>query len=154
MIQLSRYYILFTLFGYLLLMSYLFTQQTHNSMMLNLMGLFFIIFSFFKVIHLKKFQKSFSRYDIFSKLVPPYGYVYPFIELLLGVFFILGYQLELTTVLTIVILTSTTIGVIDKLRKQQIIECACLGSVFNLPLSQVTVFENTAMIVMSVIILL
>lgn len=149
-----KYRILLILFVYLIGMSFLFTYSQINTFMLNLMGLFFIIFSFFKVIHINKFKKSFARYDIFAKLFPLYGYVYPFVELLLGGLFILGIFIDISAIVTIIILSSTTIGVINQLRKGEIIECACLGVVFGIPLSQVTVFENVVMIGMAIFLLL
>lgn len=150
----KKYKVLLILFVYLIVMSYAFTQSTHNSFMLNLMGLFFVIFSFFKIIHLKEFKASFSKYDLIAKKIKLYGLIYPFIELSLGVLFILGLYIQISSIVTIIILTSTTIGVVSKLRKGKIIECACLGVVFNLPLSQVTVFENVVMILMALITLL
>ena len=48
---------------------------------------FFLVFSFFKIIDLKTFQKSFSRYDWITKRWPVFGFIYPFLEMLLG----LGY---------------------------------------------------------------
>lgn len=150
----SKYKVILILFIYLISMSWLFTQSSHNDFMLTLMGLFFLIFSFFKVIHLSKFKASFSKYDLIAKRIPFYGYVYPFIEIVLGALFILGLEIFWVALITIFILTATTIGVVSKLRKGQIIECACLGVVFNLPLSHVTVFENLAMILMALILVL
>lgn len=145
----TTYNVILILFVYLISISYLLTISTHNNFMLYLMGLFFLIFSFFKVIHLFKFKKSFARYDPFAKIFPIYGYIYPFIEIVLGALFIIGLYLEIISLITIVVLSSTTFGVLNQLRKGEIIECACLGVVFNLPLSKVTVFENVIMILMA-----
>ncbi len=147
----KKYKKLFILFAYLLLITALVTQSVHNSFMLTLMGLFFLIFSFFKVIHLKKFVASFARYDLLARVMKPYGYVYPFIEIILGSLFLYGAFTEVAAILTVAVLGITTIGIIQKLRQGEILECACLGVVFDLPLSKVTVFENTAMIVMALV---
>lgn len=145
----GKYKALFILFAYLLAMSYFIVESNQNSFMLTLMGLFFLIFSYFKVIHLKEFVASFARYDPLAKLIPKYGYVYPFIEITLGVLFLLGVYIEFAAFATIIVLFATTSGVLLALRKGEILECACLGVVFNLPLSKVTVIENTAMIIMA-----
>lgn len=150
----KTYKVILILFTYLLLMSSLFSIFDHDlpvyqEFMYTLMGLFFIIFSFFKVIHLKEFQESFILYDPIAKYIPFYGYLYPFLELVLGSMFIGGVYIFIISTITIIILTSTTIGIITKLRHGEILECACLGVVFNLPLSKVTVFENSLMILMA-----
>lgn len=145
----GKYKALFILFAYLLTMSYLIIESKQESFMLTLMGLFFLIFSYFKVIHLKEFVASFARYDPLAKIIPKYGYAYPFIEITLGILFLLGVYIEFAAFATIIVLFATTSGVLLALRKGEILECACLGVVFNLPLSKVTVIENTAMIIMA-----
>ena len=147
---LKKYKILLILFVYLGSASLLHSFMTNQSTMTFLMGLFFITFSFFKVIHLSEFQASFSRYDLLAKKIPCYGTLYPFIEILLGVLFLSNAYIMLASVVTIIILASTNIGVILALRKGHILECACLGVIFNLPLSNITVFENTAMVLMAI----
>lgn len=147
----KKYKPLLILFAYLLTMSYLIIESRQESFMLTLMGLFFLIFSYFKVIHLKEFVMSFARYDPLAKLMPKYGYIYPFIEVTLGILFLLGAYVEIASLATIIVLFITTSGILMALRKGEILECACLGEVFNLPLSKVTVIENSAMILMAVI---
>ena len=41
------------------------------------------------------------------------------------------------------------IGVLQTVLNKQKIKCACLGDVFNLPMSEVTIIEDGLMIVMS-----
>ena len=55
-----------------------------SAMTLDFMGLFYIVFSFFKMLDLKNFPTSFSMYDPLSKKIPFYGWIYPFIETALG----------------------------------------------------------------------
>jgi hypothetical protein len=148
---LSKYKTLFILFAYLIAATALYTSLTGNNPMPFLMGLFFITFSFFKVIHLSKFQDSFSQYDLLAKTMPHYARYYPFIEIVLGILFLCNWLPLLASIITIIILVSTNIGVLIALKKGQIMECACLGVVFKLPLSRVTVFENTVMILMAVV---
>ncbi|NQZ84893.1 MAG: heavy metal transporter [Nanoarchaeales archaeon] len=146
--------ILLILFLYLIFLSYIFTNTPNNTFMLNLMGLFFVFFSFFKIINIKEFKESFQNYDPITKYIPVYGYIYPFLELLLGSMFLLNSNLKIAAFSTIIILSLTTSGIIYKLSKGEIFECACLGAVFKIPLSKVTVFENCLMIVMSIYLLL
>jgi len=115
----------------------------------DFMGLFFVVFSFFKLLDLKGFQNSFRRYDPLAKSLPFYGWLYPFVELALGVLFLMRLEVQLTLCLTLGILGMTTIGVIKVLSSKKQIQCACLGSVLNLPMTEATLIENALMIGMA-----
>ena len=115
----------------------------------DFMGLFFIVFSFFKFLDLKGFQDSFRRYDPLGKSLHFYGWVYPFIELTLGVLFLMRWEVQLALWLTLGILSITTLGVVRVLMSKQQIQCACLGSVLNLPMTEATLIENAVMIGMA-----
>jgi len=45
---------------------------------------------------------------------------------------------------------TSIIGVLQSVLNKTKIQCACLGSVFKLPMSSVTMFEDGLMIVMSI----
>ena len=57
-------------------------------------------------------------------------------------------------ILTAVIMSVGLIGVIAAVRKKQTIQCACLGTAFNLPMSVVTIIENSVMLAMALAMLL
>ena len=120
----------------------------------DFMGLFFVVFSFFKFLDLKGFQDSFRRYDPLAKSLPIYGWVYPFVELALGVLFLMRLEVQLALWLTVAILGITTIGVVKVLLSKKEIDCACLGSVLKLPMTEATLIENALMIAMAVWMLL
>ncbi|MBF24926.1 MAG: heavy metal transporter [Flavobacteriales bacterium] len=122
-----------------------------NNLMLDYMGIFFIVFSFFKFLDLKGFKNSFMCYDIIAKKVSLYGYIYPFIEITISSFLLFRYNVDLALVITIIILSFTTFGVINTLRNKINTKCACLGSTFNLPMTEATLIENFIMIIMSLI---
>ena len=120
----------------------------------DFMGLFFVVFSFFKYLDLRGFQSSFRRYDPLAKVIPFYAWLYPFLELSLGVLFLMRLELQLALWLTVAILGITTIGVVKVLLSKKEIECACLGSVLKLPMTEATLIENALMIAMAVWMLL
>ncbi len=120
----------------------------------DFMGLFFVVFSFFKYLDLSGFQSSFRRYDPLAKAIPFYAWLYPFLELSLGVLFLMRLELQLTLWLTVAILGITTIGVVKVLLSKKEIECACLGSVLKLPMTEATLIENALMIAMAIWMLL
>lgn len=47
----------------------------------------------------------------------------------------------------------SSIGVIQSVLNKKTIQCACLGAVFNLPMSTVTIVEDLLMVVMAGIML-
>ena len=115
----------------------------------DFMGLFFVVFSFFKFLDLRGFQQSFSQYDPLAKSFPLYGWLYPFMELALGILFLMQWEIQLALWLTLGILSITTLGVVRVLLSKQQIQCACLGSVLNLPMTEATLIENAVMIGMA-----
>lgn len=125
-----------------------------TSFMLDFMGLFYIVFSFFKLLDLKGFPESFRMYDPIAKVFPLYGWVYPFIEIALGLCFLMRFKIPIALVVTIIILGVTTIGVLKSLLGKKSIQCACLGTALKLPMTQATFIENAIMIVMALVMLL
>lgn len=118
--------------------------------MLDFMGLFYIVFSFFKLLDLKGFPATFQMYDPLAKVFPPYAWAYPFIETALGLCFLLRFQIPIALIATIVILGITTIGVTQTLLSKKQIKCACLGTALNLPMTKATFIENAIMLVMAI----
>lgn len=141
---------LFLIFGYVIAGSFLLSRgQDIAVFMQYFMGLFYIVFSFFKLLDYRGFPASFQQYDPIAKRLPVYGWVYPFIETVLGLAFLLSWQVELALWITVFILGSTTLGVVQQLRKKSSIQCACLGTVLNLPMTEATLVENTIMLGMA-----
>ena len=110
---------------------------------------FFIVFSFFKFLDLKGFASSYAMYDLLAKQWKGYGYVYPFLELGLGVLYLTAINLPATHVATIVIMGFSSIGVIRNMLSPNQVHCACLGTIFKLPLGNVTLVEDLLMVAMA-----
>lgn len=110
---------------------------------------FFIVFSFFKFLDLKGFARSYAMYDLLARQWKGYGYIYPFLELALGVLYLTAVNLTATHVATIVIMGFSSIGVIRNMLSPNQVQCACLGTVFKLPLGRVTLVEDLLMVVMA-----
>ena len=142
---------LFIILAYISITSLLLNFKNWNSTnaMLDFMGLFYIIFSFFKILDIKGFSISFRMYDPLAKKVPLYGIIYPFIEILLGIMFLTRIEVELAIILTIIVLGITTIGVTQTLLNKKSINCACLGTTLKLPMTEATFIENALMIIMA-----
>jgi len=124
-----------------------------NEFMLDFMGLFYIVFSFFKMLDLKGFPESFKMYDPLAKRIPIYGWIYPFIETALGLMFLMRFEVNIALIVTLIVLGITTIGVTKTLLDKKHIRCACLGTALKLPMTEATFIENTIMIVMAALML-
>ncbi len=115
----------------------------------HFMGGFFLIFSFFKFLDLKGFAAAYGGYDIIAKKFPTYGSLYPFLELILGIYFLSPLVIPAFLWFTLILMSISTAGVIKSLYSKKQIRCACLGTVFNLPMSTVTLVEDLLMVAMS-----
>ena len=122
-----------------------------DDLMMDFMGIFFIVFSFFKFLDYKSFPNSFAMYDPLAKALPLYGWIYPFIETILGLMFLFRFQLFTSIIITILLLSITTYGVVNVLKNKQTIQCACLGTAIKLPMTIATLVENGIMIIMALI---
>lgn len=146
------------IFGYIigitLLVEYLHGEFSWMRWMNHFMAGFFLVFSFFKLLNLKGFAESYAMYDIVAKKFSGWGYIYAFIELALGLAFLTGVNPLLTNAVTFVVMTVSIIGVLQSVFYKRKIKCACLGAVFNLPMSTITIIEDALMIGMSGVMIL
>ena len=147
---------LFIILGYISVTSILLNFRNWNSTnaMLDFMGLFYIIFSFFKILDIKGFSTSFKMYDPLAKKITTYGYIYPFIEILLGLMFLTRIEVNIALLITIIILGITSVGVTQTLLNKKTINCACLGTTLKLPMTEATFIENAIMITMAIVLLI
>ena len=117
--------------------------------MRHFMAGFFLVFSFFKLLDVPNFAVSFSSYDVVAKRWLGYGYLYPFLELGLGAAYLADFQPVATNVATLLIMGLGSVGVLQSVLAKRKIRCACLGTVFNLPMSSVTLIEDLLMVGMA-----
>lgn len=129
-------------------------NQFHWMKAMNIfMAGFFLTFSFFKMLDLKGFAESYSMYDIVARKLKAWGIIYAFIELALGIAYATNFQPLITNIVTFVVMTISIIGVLQSVLNKRKIQCACLGAVFNLPMSTVTIIEDALMIALSIFML-
>lgn len=114
------------------------------------MGGFFLVFSFFKLLNLDGFARTYAGYDVLAQRWPLWGYLYPFAELGLGVAYCLHPVHWGVNLATVALMTLGLVGVVRTLRAGRKIQCACLGTFFDLPMSTVTLLEDLLMAVMAV----
>ena len=117
--------------------------------MQSFMAGFFLVFGFFKVINLKGFADAYQMYDLVAKRSSFYALFYPFLELALGLAYLLSFQLLYVAIVTLVVMGVSAVGVGNELRKKNQIVCACLGAVFKIPMTKVTFLEDVLMFFMA-----
>ena len=113
--------------------------------MRHFMAGFFLVFSFFKLLDVRSFADSYRMYDLLAGAVPAYGLVYPFVEAGLGAAYLADLSPVVVNSVTLVVMGIGTLGVVRSLLARRKVKCACLGAVFNLPMSYVTLTEDLLM---------
>lgn len=142
------------IFGYITAISIIAATQNGQFKWMQGMNIFmagfFLTFSFFKMLDVKGFAESYGMYDVVAKKIPVWGFIYPFVELALGIAYAIGFQPIFTNLVTLIVMSISIIGVLQSVLNKRKIKCACLGAVFNLPMSTVTIIEDALMITMSI----
>ncbi len=119
--------------------------------MMNFMAGFFLVFSGFKLLDLRGFADGYSTYDLIARKYYHYGYIYPFIELFFGTSYLIGFTPVWLNLLVIAVMGISGIGVLESMLKKRKFQCACLGTIIKVPLSEVTLIEDFGMVVMALI---
>jgi copper chaperone CopZ len=141
---LRTYYPLFLVLGLVAIASF-----AASDWMMAFMGGFYAVFGGFKLLDIPAFATAYSRYDVIAKVFKPWGYIYPVIETGLGLAFLFQVQPVFTTWAALLLSVVGAIGVIKATLSKQTIQCVCLGTVFQLPMSVITVIENLGMAAMA-----
>ena len=110
---------------------------------------FFLVFSFFKLLDINAFADAYVGYDLLAKRWRGWGLIYPFVELGLGIAYLAHFNPLLTHWATIIVMGFSAIGVVRAVASKTQIQCACLGTVFKLPMSTVTIVEDVGMVLMA-----
>ena len=114
---------------------------------------FFLVFSFFKLLDINAFADAYAGYDLLARRWRGWGLIYPFVELGLGVAYLANFNPLLTHWTTTIVMGFSAIGVIKAVANKTQIQCACLGTVFKLPMSTVTIVEDVGMVLMAALML-
>ena len=117
------------------------------------MGIFLCQFSLLKLFNISGFADGFQMYDLIAKRSRAYALAYPLIELALGLALLSFLYPVLTYLIIIVVMLIGTISVVKALREGLDINCPCMGTILNVPLSTVTLTEDAGMGIMALIML-
>jgi len=129
------------------------TERVMRSMTL-FMGTGITLLASLKVMNVNDFAMTFAKYDLVAGRFGWYAYGYPFLELALGIGYLLGFKLVIVNAITFVVMTIGAVGVYQKMQDKEVLMCACLGAVFNVPMTWVTLVEDVIMAGMAGVMLL
>lgn len=122
--------------------------------MIHFMGFFFLFLSTFKFWDLPGFHEGFQMYDLLASRAKVYGYVYPFLELIIAMGFLAHFLLPAVAIFTFILMAFSALGVVKAVMAGLDIRCACMGTKLDLPLSTVSIVENLGMGIMSLFVLI
>lgn len=120
----------------------------------NFMGLTFILFAVLKLYQPAQFAEGFAMYDLVAKRTQLWGWIYPWVELALGLSYLAYFIPIATYIVTIVVMAVGTVGVLIAIKNKLDVRCVCMGTALNVPLSTVTLSEDIGMGVLALIMLI
>lgn len=122
-----------------------------SSTMSYFMSGFFLTFSAFKFLDLRGFADGYSTYDLLAQKVYNYGFIYPFLELGLGLSYLLQINNPWLHAFTFILMGFSGFGVLNSMLKKRKFQCACLGTFLKVPLTKVTLIEDFGMATMAIL---
>jgi len=150
-------YPLFLIVGFIAGVTLLVAWSTGNwrvePMMRHFMAGFFIVFSFFKLLDPPGFVSAYRGYDLLARKSAAWAWAYPYVELMLGVMYLMAWMPMVTNIITLTLMLIGAIGVLKALLDKRAIRCACLGTALNLPMTKVTLVEDLTMALMAIVML-
>jgi copper chaperone CopZ len=135
--------------GTVILVAWATGDWSAGALMRHFMAGFFLVFSFFKLLDLRGFVSAYRDYDLVAKALPAWAWIYPFVELALGVGYLLDLLPIVTNLVTFAVMTVGAVGVLKALLNRRRIRCACLGTALNLPMTTVSLVEDLLMAAMA-----
>lgn len=142
------------------IMTYLISHIYYNYPMWSMMDMNilmwvrFIIFWVMKLFDIEWFASMFGKYDPIAKIFSWYGYIFPFLEVIIWIIYIYDqsmiYRLP-TNIIAATITWITSIWISIALYKEEKdIKCVCTGSEFNTPLWRPSLIEQLSMCIMAI----
>jgi hypothetical protein len=121
-----------------------------RSLVLYFLGFFSLTFGVLKFYDLKTYVQNVLEYDLIAQNFKPYAYIFPFFEVIFGILFILQKEILFLEYFCIALFLTNIAIIANALEKKKNFRCACMGGVFKLPLSYVSLLESLTMVLGSV----
>ncbi len=111
-------------------------------------GLWLLQFALIKFFDIDEFAGKFSQYDFFGARLKSYSYVYPFIQLLIGLAYLGGYYIGITSTILLIVSLATLVGLFVQVHNHNLVYGGHTNFI-RAPLGDVVIVENTLMILMA-----
>ena len=124
-----------------------------HSFMMYLMGVWFLAFGLLKLYDLRGFVEAFCKYDFIARRWKSYGYLFPFLEIAIGLIYIFNTSMLYMTIVNMVAFIISLLGIASAysvIKSGEKIACACMWIKWKLPMTKITVLENFFMAFMIV----
>jgi glutaredoxin len=123
--------------------------------MTGFMGFSLAMLASLKLMDLSAFTESFAKYDLITKRFKPYGKVYPFAELAIGLGFLASITPLATGIGSLIVGVSGAISTVKAVYIDKLdLNCACIGGNSKAPLGIVSLAENAIMVGMGGVLIL
>ena len=129
------------------------TLEKKKQFINNVLGTVLLFLGIIKLYNLTSFVSTFNKYDLIASNIPFYGYIYPFLEIILGILFLKQSNIKSLYIFTIIFIGINILGVINGLQSKYKLKCGCMGSFIDLPLSYLTIIENLFILIKTIILL-
>ncbi len=154
--SLKDYLPLIAVLGFILLSTFIYVALQGNTFLIwmnALMGFFFLFFALFKFIDLPGFADGYHEYDLIAQRVKLYGWIYPFLEVILATLYLLAVVSSWLYIATIILMIINVASIAIKLARREKFMCMCLSTVLKVPLTTVSLIEYGSMGIMAAIML-
>lgn len=115
----------------------------------DIMGWYLVLFGALKIIGFTNFVATYVSYNLLAQRIPLYASCYPFIEFSLGVLYLLGFNSVVLNAFTFIIMIIDAVSVSRALQTEQEMQCACMGTLFNIRLTFISFLEDVSMAAMA-----
>lgn len=118
-----------------------------------LMWVWFLVFGSMKLPNIKTFAEMFAHYDPLAKHLRLYGHIYPLLEIILGIVYLIDTSMQYSIIINsivIVITLITSIGIGIKLSKNNKLHCVCMWNKITTPLWRPSLIEQIWMCAMAI----
>jgi glutaredoxin len=118
------------------------------------MGVSLSMLASLKLMDIQAFAASFASYDLITKIFKPYGKLYPFLELGIGLGFLSGVFPIATGVGALLVGVAGATSIVKAVYiEKRSLNCACVGGNSKLPLGVVSIAENVMMVLMGLMLI-
>lgn len=125
-----------------------------HMVMMYFMAAMFLVFGTFKLLDLRGFKEGYATYDLITKVFPLWGSIYPFVELGIGLLYLVGINIFGLNLFVLILMTINGLGVLIKIARKEKFQCACLGTFLKVPLTKISFMEDFGMALMALYMIL